>query len=117
MKVIRNGTGWDIAFDMVFTDKATATIIAQRIAPLLSTLIRDAVDASMCGPVLAAPDTHEETREDTHEDSRENLLGAQLSEDQALHTPREPKQQRNVVVAPALYATHSIASRVHAMGL
>jgi hypothetical protein len=113
MKVIRNGTGWDIAFDMVFTDKATATIIAQRIAPLLSTLIRDAVDASMCGPVLAAPDTHEET----HEDSRENLLGAQLSEDQALHTPREPKQQRNVVVAPALYATHSIASRVHAMGL
>jgi hypothetical protein len=113
MKVIRNGAGWDIAFDIVFTDKATATIIAQRIAPLLSTLVRDAVDASMCGPVLAAHDTHE----GTPEDSRENPLGAQLSEDQALHTPQGPKQQRNVVVAPAVYATHSIASRVHAMGL
>jgi hypothetical protein len=109
MKVIRNGIGWDIAFDMAFTDKATATIIAQRIAPLLSTLVRDAVDASMCGPVLAA--------HDTHEDSRENLLADPLSEDQALHTPQRPTQQRNVVVAPAVYATHSIASRVRAMGL
>jgi hypothetical protein len=113
MKVIRNGIGWDIAFDMVFTDKVTATIIAQRIAPLLSTLIRDAVDESMCGPVLAAQDTHE----DAHESSRENALAAGLSEDQARHTPERPKQQRHVVVAPAVYATQSIASRVRAMGL
>ena len=55
MKVTRNGSGWDIAFDMVFTDKETAAIIAQRIAPLLSTLVRDAVDASMCKHLVPAP--------------------------------------------------------------
>ena len=58
MKVIRNGTGWDIAFDMIFIDKQTAAIIASRIAPLLPTLIRDAVDATMCkqvSPGVAPP--------------------------------------------------------------
>jgi hypothetical protein len=122
MKVIRNGTGWDIAFDMVFTDKGTAAIIAQRIAPLLSTLIRDAVDSSMCRQLVAAEDRREDRRDDRREHTREHTqedlsAAAPALRDQDLHTPSRLKQQRPVDVAPAVYATHSIASRVRAMGL
>lgn len=49
MRVIRHESGWDIALDMVFTDKHTAEIIAKRIQHAVHALIRDAVDASMCG--------------------------------------------------------------------
>jgi hypothetical protein len=49
MRVIRHESGWDIAMDMVFTDKTTAHTIAQRIRHGVHALIRDAVDASMCG--------------------------------------------------------------------
>lgn len=109
MKVIQNGTGWDIAFDMVFTDKATAAIIARRIAPLLSTLVRDAVDASMCG--------HPVVPQHTRQDRRDDVSAAPEAEDQALHPPLRVKQKRPVDVAPAVYAMPSIASRVLAMGL
>lgn len=49
MRVIRHESGWDIALDMVFTDKHTAQTIAERIGAALHALVRDAVDASMCG--------------------------------------------------------------------
>jgi hypothetical protein len=49
MRVIPNGSGWDIALDMVFNDKRTAFTIAQRIGYALQALIRDAVDTSMVG--------------------------------------------------------------------
>jgi hypothetical protein len=48
MRVIRLDSGWDIALDIVFTDKDTAYTIAERIQHPLHALIRDAVDASMC---------------------------------------------------------------------
>lgn len=47
MRVIPNGSGWDIALDMIFNDKHTAFIISQRIEHALHALIRDAVDTSM----------------------------------------------------------------------
>jgi hypothetical protein len=49
MRVIRHESGWDIAFDMVFTEKHTAAIIAKRIQAALPALVREAVDAGMCG--------------------------------------------------------------------
>ena len=48
MRVIRYGSGWDIALDMVFTDQATAGTIAARLLPAIHALVREAVDASMC---------------------------------------------------------------------
>lgn len=48
MRVIRHESGWDIALDMVFTDRKTAEIIAERIQHAVSALVRDSVDASMC---------------------------------------------------------------------
>jgi len=100
MKVIPNGSGWDIAFDMVFTDKATASTIAQRIAPLSSTLVRDAVDASMCERLSVPRRT------------RVNPSAADSeSEGQELHSQA---LQPTVKVAPSVY---SIAARVRAMGL
>lgn len=54
MRVIRHESGWDIALDMVFTDKKTAETIARRIQHAVQALIRDAVDASMCGNKPAA---------------------------------------------------------------
>lgn len=48
MRVIRYGSGWDIAVDMVFTDRKTAETVAERIRHAVTALIRDAVDASMC---------------------------------------------------------------------
>lgn len=47
MRVIRYGSGWDIALDMVFTDQATAGTIAARLLPAIHALLREAVDASM----------------------------------------------------------------------
>lgn len=47
MRVIRHQSGWDIALDMVFTNKETAKTIAERIQHAVHALIRDAVDASM----------------------------------------------------------------------
>jgi hypothetical protein len=49
MRVIRHESGWDIALDLVFTDKTTAETIAYRIRQAMHALIRDAVDSSMCG--------------------------------------------------------------------
>jgi hypothetical protein len=49
MRVIRHESGWDIALDMVFTDKDKAEIFAKRIQHAIHALKRDAVDASMCG--------------------------------------------------------------------
>jgi hypothetical protein len=105
MKVIRNGIGWDIAFDMAFTDKATATIIAQRIAPLLATLVRDAVDASMCEHLAATQDTSVNVSASALETAGQGLY----TQARLTHRPCD--------VAPAIYATHSITSRVRAMGL
>jgi hypothetical protein len=105
MKVIRNGTGWDIAFDMVFTDKHTAVTIARRIAPLLATLVRDAVDASMCEGVAAAQDTRVNVR-----------AAASATEGQNQHG-MGPQVQQPADGAPTPYSTHSIAARVRAMGL
>src|SRR5512133_2273169 len=48
MRVIRHESGWDIAFDMVFTEKHTAAIIAKRIQAALPALVRGAIDPSMC---------------------------------------------------------------------
>jgi len=64
MRVIRHESGWDIALDMVFTDKTTAHTIAQRIRHGVHALIRDAVDASMCGSKA------------TNDDRGETLSGA-----------------------------------------
>lgn len=47
MKVIRNGTGWDIALDIIFKDKDTATILARRIEHAVYALIRAGVDERM----------------------------------------------------------------------
>jgi hypothetical protein len=47
MRLIRYGSGWDIALDMVFTDQVTAKTIAARLLPAIHALVRDAVDASM----------------------------------------------------------------------
>src|ERR1700761_1867780 len=102
MKVIRNGTGWDIAFDMVFTDKSTAATIAQRIAPRLPTLVRDAVDPSMCKRPAAPQSTL-------------LSISAAFSERDAQELPGEgPQTQPSFNVAPSVY---SIASRVRAMGM
>jgi hypothetical protein len=54
MRVIRHESGWDIALDIVFTDKKTADTIAHRIQYAVHALMRDAVDASMCGRKAAA---------------------------------------------------------------
>lgn len=48
MRVIRHESGWDIALNMVFTDKKTAETVANRIRHGMAALIRDAVDDSMC---------------------------------------------------------------------
>lgn len=64
MRVIRHESGWDIALDMVFTDKHTADTIAKRIQHAVHALIRDAVDASMCGR-KAANDAGGETHSGT----------------------------------------------------
>src|SRR5512133_947491 len=48
MRVIRCGSGWDIALDMVCTDQVTAGTIAARLLPAIHALVREAVDASMC---------------------------------------------------------------------
>ena len=48
MRVIRYGPGWDIALDMVFADQVTAEKIAARLLPAIHSLLREAVDASMC---------------------------------------------------------------------
>jgi len=48
MRVIRRGSGWDIALDMVFTDEAVAKTIAARLLPAIHALVREAVDPSMC---------------------------------------------------------------------
>jgi hypothetical protein len=50
MRVVRHESGWDIALDMVFTDKKTAEIIAKRIQYAMPALVRGALDASMRGP-------------------------------------------------------------------
>ena len=47
MRVIRHESGWDIGLDMVFTDKRTAVIVADRIRHAVRALVRDAVDPSM----------------------------------------------------------------------
>ena len=47
MRVIRHESGWDIALDMVFTDKHTADAVAKRIRNAVHALVRDAVDPSM----------------------------------------------------------------------
>ena|SRR5690242_8530454 len=107
MKVVRNGVGWDIAFDMIFTDKQTAAIIARRIAPLLPTLIRDAVDASMLDQ---APPRIETAKGFPNalalikeRCTREWLPIADSN------APRE--------AAPSTYPAASIVSRVQAMGI
>jgi hypothetical protein len=106
MKVIRNGVGWDIAFDMIFTDKQTAAIIARRIAPLLPTLIRDAVDASMLDQ---APRGIVAEREHPNTSTRTSDLSAKES-------PRiDHKAAREVF--RHVYAAASIVSRVEAMGI
>jgi hypothetical protein len=61
MRVIPNGLGWDIAVDMVFTDKQTAAIIAKRIRHAVHALIRGAVDETMCSGRTAARDERGET--------------------------------------------------------
>jgi hypothetical protein len=48
MRVIRHESGWDIALDMVFTEKKTAEAIAERIRHAVHALIRGAVDETMC---------------------------------------------------------------------
>jgi len=48
MRVIRYGSGWDIALDMLFRDQVTAETIAGRLLPAIHALVREAVDASMC---------------------------------------------------------------------
>lgn len=53
MRVIRHESGWDIALDMVFTDKQTAAIIAQRIRNAVHVLICNAVNTSMRVPKTA----------------------------------------------------------------
>jgi hypothetical protein len=106
MKVIRNGVGWDIAFDMIFTDKRTAAIIATRIAPLLPTLIRDAVDASMLGQ--APPDVVAE-RELPNTSTPTSDLGAK----EWSGTDRQAARESFTHV----YGAASIVSRVQAMGI
>lgn len=46
--MIRHESGWDVALDLVFTNKQTATTVANRIQHAVQALVRDAVDASMC---------------------------------------------------------------------
>lgn len=48
MRVIRHESGWDIALDMVFTDKQTAAIVSERIRHAVRVLVCSAVDPSMC---------------------------------------------------------------------
>jgi hypothetical protein len=105
MKVIRNGIGWDIAFDMVFTEKDTAVTIARRIAPLLATLVRDAVDPSMCKHVAAAQDTRPNLSAAAFETEGQNRHGMG-------HHAQQPADG-----APTPYSTHSIPARVRAMHL
>lgn len=45
---IQYGSGWDIALDMVFSDRVTAGTIAARLLSAIHALVREAVDASMC---------------------------------------------------------------------
>lgn len=47
MRVIRNGSGWDITVDVIFKDKATATVLAGRIEHAVLALIRAGVDEGM----------------------------------------------------------------------
>jgi hypothetical protein len=61
MRVVRHGSGWDIALDMVFNEKHTAEIIAQRLQHAVSALVRSAVDASMS---RGAPGTARNAREE-----------------------------------------------------
>jgi hypothetical protein len=61
MRVVRHGSGWDIALDMVFNEKHTAEIIAQRLQHAVSALVRSAVDPSMS---RGAPGTASNAREE-----------------------------------------------------
>jgi hypothetical protein len=90
---------------MVFTDKNTAVTIARRIAPLLATLVRDAVDPSMCEHVAAAQDTRPNLSAAASETEGQN------GESVRCQAPQPP------ALAPTVYAMHSIAARVRAMGL
>jgi hypothetical protein len=47
MRVIRNGTGWDIALDIVFKEKQTALEVARRMEHGVYALLRAAMDESM----------------------------------------------------------------------
>lgn len=47
MRVIKNGLGWDIALDLVFTEKQTAAMVGARIQHAIHALVRGAVDTSM----------------------------------------------------------------------
>jgi hypothetical protein len=105
MRVIRNGTGWDIAFDLLFAEKATAEIIARRIAPLVATLVRDAVDASM-GRRLAPKDT------------RTIVSASGLAiEAHAAQPARQEEKQAEPGVPLTVYSMHSITPRARQLGL
>ena len=106
MKVIRNGTGWDITFDMVFIDQNAAAVIAARIAPLLPTLIRDAVDISM------SAQTCQGIAVDGTVSSTPAPIGSTWAKQQALQERKAAKG----VSTPSYHAA-SIVSRVRAMNL
>src|SRR5689334_1833013 len=106
MKVIRNGTGWDITFDMVFTDQKAAAIIAARIAPLLPTLIRDAVDISMSAQACQGNAVEEKLS------STPAPTGSTWAKQQALQDRNAAKE-----VSTPSYPVASIVYRVRALNL
>ena len=114
MKVIRNVVGWDIAFDMTFTDKQTADMIAKRIAPLLPTLIRDVVDSGM--RVAHTPTSEVGGKSPNIPDNIKNKV-AEVAEGQ----PRRDYDTADENAAEADCAstcpTPSIVSRVRKLGI
>lgn len=88
MRVIRHESGWDIALDMVFADKITAAIIAERIQHAVHALILDAVDASMCGRTNA-------------KDAREKIVPATVGGQSAAPQP----QQERLRTSPEHYCS------------